>query len=165
MILSKLAVLLAVILADPELRQGSLLWFTLTETMPAVARALGAPKQVADFGNGLQSWQYHLGAGDGHEPSHYLVFRRSDGRLLSVTRNFDPERKFDELFPLAQTTTRYLPGNASYGARVRRLSGGRVLLAMGSTKKGQPIGQLVLLREEDLAAQYPWVADREAEAR
>lgn len=153
----KLLFFAAAILADPEVRQGSLVWFELTETMPAVTRALGAPKLVADFGNGQRSWQYFLSEGDNHDPSHYLVFGRADGKLVSVTRNFEPERNIDELFPAAETTTHYLDATHSYGARVRRLSGGRVLIAPGSMKAGQPAGQLILMRAADVARQYPWI--------
>jgi hypothetical protein len=40
---------------------------------------------------------------------------------------------------------------------VRRLSGGRVLIAMGSTKAGQLTGQVVLIRESELALFHPWL--------
>ena len=135
--------------------------FSLGESMEDVARKLGPPKLVADFGAGLRSWQYHLGSGDNHDPSHYLVFRRSSGKLVSVTRNYDPEELVDGLFPGSQTSTHFLrpPTDPPYGVRVRRLPGGRVLLAMGSPKTGQPVSQLVLMLEADLASLYPWLAD------
>jgi hypothetical protein len=37
---------------------------------------------VADFGN-YRSWQYRMGEADHNQFSHALVFRKSDGRLIS----------------------------------------------------------------------------------
>ncbi|MFN7919722.1 MAG: hypothetical protein U0Q16_06475 [Bryobacteraceae bacterium] len=143
--------------ADPTVRDGVFSWFELTETMSDVARKLGPPRVKADFGKGLESWQYQIGPGDGHEPTHYLVFEKATRKLISVTRNFDPEPPVDEMFPPSQTTSRFLPSNPGFGVRMRRLPGGRVLLAMGSPKPGQPTGQLVLMRMSDAEAQYPWL--------
>ena len=108
---------------------------------------------VADFGQDFQSWQYES---DEHEEfSLTVVFRKSDGKLVSVTRNYEPERNVDALFPEAETTVHQF--NPQYGLRLRRLSGGRVLMAMGAPKRGQVTGQMVVMRESELRYFYPWV--------
>lgn len=142
--------------ADPKVRGNAVEWFELNETMDHVARLLGRPSVDANFGSGLRSWQFHLGQADSHEPSHYLVFD-ADGKLMSVTRSYDPEIPVDALFQPAETEVHYLRGDSAFGVRLRRLRGGRVLLAIGSVRQGQPVGQLVLMRETDLPSQYPWI--------
>ncbi len=71
------------------MRNGELTWFQLNETEEEVVRALGSPTVVADFGADFRSWQYQIGDIDHHEFSHWLVFRASDRKLLSVTRNYE----------------------------------------------------------------------------
>ena len=88
------------------------------------------------------------------------MFRKADGKLISVTRQFEPERMVDEFFPAAETNVFLFPGNPAFGARVRRLSGGRLLIAMGSTKPGQPTGQLLLIREAEINRFHPWIASQ-----
>ena len=148
--------------ADPQIRQGKLTWFLLTENMPGVMRAMGQPKVIADFGNDYQSWQYQIGGIDGHDFSHILVFRKSSKTLVSVARNYEPERAVDALLPAAETTVHHYPDAAGpqYSIRVRRLAGGRVLMAMGTSKPGQHTGQLVLIRESELRFFYPWLLER-----
>jgi hypothetical protein len=144
---------------DPIVRPGQAepLWFRLTETRDEVGALLGKPAQVAEFGAGFYSWQYQIASG--HEDySHYAVFRKSDGKLISITREYDPQRNVDGLFPEAETKVCVFEGpGPPYSARVRRLSGGRVLMAMGVSKAGQVTGQLVLIRESELKNFYPWV--------
>jgi hypothetical protein len=68
---------------------------------------------------------------------------RFDGELLSLTRNWEQERPVDELFPEAESKVYHYPDKAhpEYAVCVRRLSGGLVLMAMGSAKKGEPTGK------------------------
>jgi hypothetical protein len=147
---------------NPRLHDGEPRWFLLTETRDQVTRALGQPAMVADFGQDFQSWQYQIGDIDHHEFSHQLVFLKSDRALISVTRNYEPERTFDELFPEAETTVHHYPNlkNPQYSLRLRLLSGGRVLMAMGAPKAGQPTGQLVLIRKSELRYFYPWLFEQ-----
>ncbi len=115
---------------------------------------------VAHFGKDFESYQYQIGSADSHEYSHQIVFRRS-GELVSVTRNYEPERLVDEFFPAAETTVYCHPDPAvSYCLRLRRLSGGRLLLAMGSARAGIATGQLVLIRDSEVRSFYPWLAER-----
>ena len=58
-------------------------------------------------------------------------------------------------FPDAQKPT--------FSIRVRRLSGGRLLMAIGTSKPGQTTGQLVLMRESELTHFYPWLEEQLAE--
>ena len=41
--------------------------------------------------------------------------------------------------------------------RVRRLAGGRILVAVGASAPGQVIGQLVLMLESEARRVYPWM--------
>lgn len=147
-------------LAEPRIEKGVLRWFTLAESAAEVERSIGAPLIVADFGEDYRSWHYRLGGVELHDYSHYLVFRRSTGRLISVTRSYDPEQKIDALFPARETKVVFAEaeGATRYGARVRRLPGKVLLIAMGSTHMGQPTGQLALVRESDVNHFFPWVA-------
>jgi hypothetical protein len=135
--------------------------FLLTESKEQVARALGSPSMVADFGEDFQSWQYQTPDGDHDEFSQMVVFRKSSRSIVSVTRNYEPERNVDALFPETETTVHYF--NALYGLRLRRLSGGRMLMAMGAPKRGQLTGQLVLMRESELRYFYSWLKVGEPE--
>jgi hypothetical protein len=129
--------------------------------MAEVTRLIGAPAAIADFGDDFRSWQYRLGGVDTHDYSHYLVFRRSTGRLVSVTRSYEPEQAVDAMFPAAETMVVLAPGadQARYGARVRRLKDNRLLIAMGSIQAGQPTGQLILVHAGELRNFFPWIAD------
>ena len=113
---------------------------------------------VADFG-AYRSWQYQIGEVEHDDFSHALVFRKSDGKLVSVSRNYDPERNVDVFFPASETTVRWFraAGQADFAMRVRRLRGGRVLIAVGTSKPGQSTGQVVLMRESELRHFYPWL--------
>ena len=146
---------------DPQTKVGSRepVWFQLTEDREQVGKLLGKPVLVAESGKDFYSWQYQIDSSD-EDYSHYAVFRKTDGKLISVTRQYEPERNVDVLFPLAETVVCYFPDEAkpTFSARVRRLSGGRLLIAMGSAKPGQKTGQLLLIRETELGNFYPWIS-------
>jgi len=148
--------------ADPVVKEGAIQWFTLAETRSEVAKQLGPPSLAAEFGKDFLSWQYRIGNVDHEEFSHQVVFRRSDGKLVSITRNYEEERNVDALFPDAETTVHSYPDEKKpeFRLRLRRLSGGRVLMAMGSAQKGKLTGQLVLMRESELPVFYPWLAQQ-----
>jgi hypothetical protein len=148
--------------SDPVLAGGELKWFQLTENKEDVRRLLGPPKAVVGFGEDFESWQYQIDFGDEGEFSHLAVFRRSSGDLISVTRNYETERLVDGLFPEAGTRVMSYPDatHPQYTLRLRRLSGGRVLMAMGVAAAGQPTGQIVLMRESALRIFYPWVSEQ-----
>jgi hypothetical protein len=68
---------------------------------------------------------------------HYLVFRRSTGRLVAVTRTFQDEQKADSLFPASESFVRYSDARGrSYG--VTR--------------------QLTLILESELRNFHPWLS-------
>ena len=146
---------------SPEPRQtpNGLVWFRLDETQGEIARLMGPPLMAAEYGADYVSWQYRLGGVDGHDYSHNLVFRRSTGKLVSVTRAYDPDRILDHLFPNSATTFHQGPEEASpaFGIRLRRLPGNRVLMAMGVSRAGQPSSQLVLTTRDELRLLYPWL--------
>lgn len=147
---------------DPRIAEGQPEWFQLTETESQVRAMLGQPQMVADFGN-YRSWQYQLDEGLDHEDfSHALVFRKSDGKLISVARTYSEERNVDALFPAAQTKTYTMPPSVSarFSVRVRHLSGGRLLMAMGVAEPGQATGQVLLMKESEVRYFYDWLADQ-----
>ena len=147
---------------DPRLDHGEIQWFQLRETRTDITRDLGVPQLATPFGNDFEAMSYQFGDLDEQEYSHQLVFRKSTGQLVSVARNYQPEINVDALFPPAQTSSYYLTtGNQRvFGIRLRRLSGGRLLLAMGAPLAGQTTGQILLLHEEELANWYPWLAEQ-----
>jgi hypothetical protein len=147
---------------DPGLEQGQIRWFLLSETKDNVRRQLGQPKDIATFPADFEAWQYEIGETREEESSHQLVFRKSTGQLISVTRNYEPERVVDEWFPPAETSVYLYPDKVHprYGLRLRRLPGGRVLMAMGISAPGQKTGQIVLMRESEIRFFYPWLADQ-----
>lgn len=148
-------------MADPHIKGGQFVWFTLSESRAELTTALGRPAVVADFGHDFVSWQYQLGNIDHHDFSHQVVMRR-DGAIVSITRNYEPERNVDALFPENETTTHEyaVDGKPQFSVRVRRLSGGRLLLAMGVSKPGQKTYQLMLIRESEVRYFHPWLAEQ-----
>jgi hypothetical protein len=146
--------------ADPQIRQGRFEWLRLEETRAEVASLLGPPAVVASYGAGFESWQFQLDSREEHDVSHVAVFRVSTGRLISITRFYDPEQNLDRFFPAAGTETYWFSetGRPDYPLLLRRLPGDLLLLAMGVSERGQPAGQLVLLRASELSAFYPWLA-------
>ncbi len=146
---------------DPWLKAGmpEPAWFQLTEDGEQVVKLLGKPANVVEFGKDFVSWQFQIGAG--HDDfSHVAVFRKSEGKLISITREYEPESDVDALFPPAETTACFFPDavKPKFAVRVRRLSGGRLLMAMGTSKPGQRTGQLLLIRETELGNFYSWIA-------
>ena len=137
---------------------------TLDEDRAAIARKFGSPAEVDDTQPGFESWYLRGDAQDQHEFGLVFCFRKADGKLVSVTRNLDPERTVDVLFPDAQTVTQFWPAADApqWGARVRTLDGDRVLLAIGSTAAGKPTGQLILMRRSALPIFFPWIVNAPA---
>lgn len=148
--------------ADPRIEDGKILWFELTETKADVAKMLGQPRAAGDFANDFSSWQYQIDNLDHDDFSHQLVFRKSTGRLISVTRNYDPERNVDLFFPESETKTYYFPNEKKpeFSIRVRRLGNGRLIMAMGTSKPGQVTGQILLIQQSELPPVYPWLYDQ-----
>jgi hypothetical protein len=146
--------------SDPQLSADGPKWFQLVESESAVRKCLGQPAMVADFGE-YRSWQYQIGEVEHDDFSHALVFRKSDGKLVSVSRSYNPERNVDAFFPPSETTVHWFraAGQPDFAMRVRRLRGGRVLIAVGTSKPGQTTSQLVLMREIELRHFYPWLAE------
>jgi hypothetical protein len=146
--------------SDPRISTDGLKWFQLVESESEVRKYLGQPAMVADFGE-YRSWQYQIGEVEHDDFSHALVFRKSDGKLVSVSRTYNPERSVDSLFPPSGTTVHWFraAGQPDFPMRIRRLPGGRVLMAVGTSKPGQTTGQLVLMSEKELPHFYPWLAE------
>lgn len=143
--------------------------FTLEETREQVARAMGSPDLVANFGTDLLSWQFRLGGVDHHsggctagEYSHQLVFRKSTGKLVSVTVNFEHDQKVDALFPEDETAVHHYPDAArpQLSVALRRLPGGRALIATGMPEPGRSAAQLLLIRESEIRHFLPWLYGR-----
>ncbi len=144
----------------PPARPGAeLLAFTLEENRGETAVKLGPPVHTGAFGPGYISWFYQVGMSD-EDFSHTLLFRTSDGKLVSITRAFDPEITVDHLFPASETVMRYWPDAKApqFKARVRKLSGDRLLVAMGSAE-GQKCGQVLLIRRSAVPIFFPWLED------
>jgi len=158
----------ALLLAAPVFSQipaGEGEWLFHLEERDDVTRVLGKPSMVADFGADLRSWQYQIGNADHDDFSHSVVYRRSTGRLVSVTRNLEPERNVDDLFPSSETCYFPNPTEPKFAVRVRRLSGDRLLIAIGVAKPGQKTGQIVWIRESELVHFYPWIAEQLTKAK
>ena len=145
---------------DPGIAKGEIRWFQLTETKQQVAKQLGLPVLAAPFGADFEGWQYQIGPTEEEGYSHQLVFRKSTGTLISVARNFEPQREVDDLFPEALAKTYFYPSAAKpeFKIRVRKLTGGRLLLAMGVSKPGEKTGQIFLIRQEEVGVFYPWLS-------
>jgi len=143
--------------ADPETGGRDFRWFELTETKAQVSALLGHPALAAPLNAEFEAWQFQLGDTADEDFSHYLVFRKADGRLVSVARNYDPERNVDLFFPASESSVFTIDGEGSrpFSVRVRRLSGGRILMAMGIARPGQNTGQIVLIHESALRVFYP----------
>ena len=146
---------------DPQPAAAEPKWFQLDESESQVRAMLGQPAMVVPFGD-FRSWQYRFGDELDHDEfSHALVFRNSDGKLISISRTYSPERNVDPFFPPGESKA-YLyqrEGGMNFSVRVRRLSGGRLLMAMGVAKPGEATGQLLMIRESELRTFYGWLAD------
>jgi len=146
--------------SDPRIATDGVKWFELVEREAEVRQHLGQPAMVADFGE-YRSWQYQIGEVEHDEFSHALVFRKSDGVLVSITRNYDPERSVDAFFPQSETSVHWFrkSGQPDFPMWVRKLPGDRVLIAVGIFRQGQTTGQLVLMRTSELQHFYPWLEE------
>jgi len=138
-----------------------LLKFSLNENPAQIGALLGNPVAVDEESPSYRSWQYQIDNADTHNFSHVLCIRKSDGQLISVTRNNDEPCHIDELFPPAESATYHWPpaGPAQFHVRTRRLSGDRVLVAMGVSAPGEPTTQLLLIRRSAMPLFLPWLAD------
>ena len=137
---------------EPRIAPGEPEWVRLLESEAEVRASMGQPAMAADFGK-YRSWQYRIGGEVEHDDfSHVLVFRKADGKLISLSRNYVPERNVDAFFPAGLTA---VYAHQGFRVRVRRLSGGRVLIGSGGA--GQSCGQLVLMLEAEMREFYPWV--------
>lgn len=148
--------------AEPQLQDGAFHWFRMTESREQVMEALGKPRMVAPFGEDFVSWQFQIGNVDLHDFSHQVVFRKSTSKLVSITRNFEPEADVDRLFPPSES--RVYRFN-SFPIRVRKLAGGAVLMAIGVSKPGDKTGQLVLMLENEVRFFYAWLAEQLAQGK
>jgi hypothetical protein len=65
----------------------------------------------------------------------------------------------DALFPSSETTYQSFveADQSSFSAAIRKLPGGRTLLAMGVGKRGDQTNQVVLIRDSDLRFFFPWI--------
>ena len=147
---------------DPRVEAGRFEWVHLLERESEVRAQLGQPPLVADA-DPYRSWQYRFGEGLDHDDfSHALLFRKSDGALVSISRSYSEPRMADEWFPRAETKVYVLKveGQAPFPMRVRRLGGGTLLLAPGSSEWGKPVQQVVLIHESVLARFYPALAEQ-----
>ena len=144
-----------------EVKPGSdIPGFTLDETQAELARQLGTPDGVDDSLPNYVSWMFKAGAQDEHDFGYVLCFRRSDYKLISITRNFEPEVNVDHLFPDDGSTVRNWPSDEKpqFSVRVRSLPGNRVLLAMGSGATGKLCGQVILMDRDALKVFFPWLS-------
>lgn len=141
---------------------ADILTFALDETPEQVTRLLGKPVQVADAGPAYFSWSYQKDVSDLHEHSHLLMFRKSDNRLVSVTRNFHAPTSVDALFPKNSSKTYSWPNEKEpqWQVRVWHLSGQRIGIAMGVAQSGDTTTQVLLIRRSALPAFLPWLAEQ-----
>lgn len=155
------ALLTAAPLASPEpiVENGVLHWFQLTESRDDITRLMGSPRMVTQLGEDFESWQYQIGVADEHEYSHQLVFRRSTGRLVSATRTFEGDRDVEWLFADGRDSVYWLTNSdgSKYGVRISRQPNDCILLVPGSSAKGKPASQIVLMRSAELSVFYPWM--------
>lgn len=134
--------------------------FTLSETPAQLRSILGEPKLIVDLNDKFRSFQYQVDSHDPHDFSHIVCIRRTDGVIISITRNYEEPREVETLMPARETTTHYYPDAAKpeYSARARSLARGqRFLLAMGTSKPGDKTSQLVMVRREVLPDFFAWI--------
>ncbi len=147
----------ALLFANPK--PSDLATFTLEETTADIRTRFGAPAASAVSGSELVTWVYHLD-GDHHDPSHSLSFRKSDGRLVSVTRNFPaPVDLNNEFGAKAAMRVYYFPNREQrqWSAGVWTLEGGKLAIAMGIGKPGDATTQGLLIRRPAVRLLLPWL--------
>lgn len=160
--MNKLVVTLgALLLAAPAFSQEQIVALTLNETRAEVAQAIGRPALVQQVGD-LESWQYQIGVADHDDFSHAVLFRVSTGKLISAAQTFESPKQLDELFPVKETRVYHYPDaqHPQFSVRLRKLDGGRLLLALGSAKPSTPVTQIMMIRESELTHFYTWIADQ-----
>lgn len=153
------------LMATPALRSetplavAELLRYTLEETTAQLARRLGPPVQIADADPQFVTWFYQTDVQDMHDHSHLLLFRKSDGKLVGVTRNFHVAANVDALFPATKTKTYYWPSESDrqWSLRVRLLGDDRLAIAMGVKAPGETTGQVLIVRRSALRQFLPWL--------
>lgn len=147
---------------DPRLRVDLLSRLTLDETPDQVRALMGPPSHIGAFGPNYVTWHYQIDLRDHHEFSHLFCFSEPGQKLIGVTRNFEEATNVDRLFPPEHTEVHHWPDDRKpqFSIRVRRLSGDRVLMAMGVSKAGQTTNQLVLMRLSSVGNFHPWLAPR-----
>lgn len=138
---------------------SDLLNLDLNATPPGAGLGLGTPDGVDDSMPNFVSWLFKRGAEDLHNYGYVLCLRRSDRKLVSVTRNLEPEATVDHLFPEGSFSVHHWPSadRPQFSVRVRALSGNRLLMAMGSGAEGKPCGQLVLIDRGAIPIFFPWI--------
>jgi hypothetical protein len=164
---SKIGLLLVLSLfQSTSVKPGTeLLGFTLNQTPLDVVAQLGPPDGVDDSLPNYVSWLFRGEIRDERDYSYIVCFRRSDNRLVSITRNFERDEIVDHLFPGGESAVRNWPSDdkPQFSVRIRALSGGRLLIAMGSGQPRKPCGQLVLIDREMVPFFFPWLTEPGAE--
>ena len=145
-------------LAAARRQMPEMLAYTMDEGPAQLGKRLGQPRQVSDLGARYRTLQYQIDSHDAHEFSHIVCVRRTDGRIASITRNYDDQRSVDDMFPPHSTAAIQWP---QYSVRVRTLDAGkRLLLAMGTSKPGDKTSQVILIRRDAVVDLMPWLAEK-----
>ena len=136
--------------------------YTLDESSEQLTRGMGAPVQIGDASPGYLTWYYKTDVLDQHDFSHLLMFRREDGKLVSVTRNFHLAVNVDALLPVKSTHTYYWPNETDrqWPVRVRRMANDRLVIAMGVANPGETTTQVLIIRRSVLRLFLPWLEDQ-----
>jgi hypothetical protein len=135
------------------------LGFDLNEGPSEVRARLGQPDNIDDSLPKYTSWLFKLDAQDEGSFGYIFCFRRSDHKLISVTRNFEPAVLVDDFFPKGSSTTNHWPSDEKpqFGSRVRTLPGKRLLLGMGCDQEGKPCSQLIVIDRNVVPIFFPWL--------
>lgn len=149
--------------AETPLQVAEILRFSLTETPAQIIRGMGQPAMVNDSDTLFRTWYFQTDVLDKHDHSHVLLFRKSDGRLLSVTRNYHVPIAVDALFPAGKSTIYHWPdaGKPQLSVQVREYDADRVLIAMGVARPGQTTSQVIVIRKSALRIFFPWLGSVE----
>ena len=141
---------------------GELMRYTLDESTEQLTRGMGAPVQIGDASPGYLTWYYKTDVLDQHDFSHLLMFRREDGKLVSVTRNFHFAVNVDALLPVKSTQAYYWPSETDrqWPVRVRRMGNDRLVIAMGVANPGETTTQVLIIRRSVLRLFLPWLEDQ-----
>ena len=151
---------------DPRLDANRrLIWLSVNDSKPKVAQVMGRPRMRTEFGADFQSWQYQIGEGDHDDSSHLIVFRKSTGAFVSITRNYEPQRNVAAFFPEKESSIHIYqtPDGVPFSILVRKLDSTGLLLAPGLSHREQLSGQLMLIHKSELQHFYPWLAKQIAD--